>query len=377
MRFLIFSGEYLNNYTSVYQGSAFGILLRQSLSVALGPDAFSHVLMSLVDLPLELLIDVLKYTLYDHPNPADVLCVTRTFHTIGLRVLHANLCFRTVHQLALFSALQELNGRFKLVCAPKTLSISLPGGTASSDVFSMLANVLRCCRAALDEPGARKDAGRGLPLDVLELCLHSHMRTDVQLIYDALSLADPQTFIWTGPDPPHHFSTAIVPAATYQLLLAIRTWPRIAHLKLANLSFPSDPLSTGSRTLGPPLTASTPLLLALPTLRTLSLGQATLLPPGAIAAMLCTYLPGQEGMSALEEVHLVDAYSESIWGPRIRRRDIERAAVAIVRGLNLGKHATERAEVEVLSRVRSVVRCEALTERLMGGDRVEGTTILE
>jgi len=95
------------------------------------------------------------------------------------------------------------------------------------------------------------------------------------------------------------------------------------------------------------------------------LGQVTLLPPSVIAAMIC--LPGTH---KLELVRLVDAYRESIWGPRIRRSDVERA----VREMGAGG-----AEVEALvEKVRRLVRCEAKTERIMGGDRVEeGTTLLE
>ncbi len=74
--------------------------------------------------------------------------------------------------------------------------------------------------------------------------------------------------------------------------------------------------------------------------------------------MVC--IPGQEN---LESVRLVDAYMESIWGPRIRRGDVERAAVGLGRGKD--------NEQELVERVRKLVRCEAKTERIMGGDRVE------
>lgn len=80
--------------------------------------------------------------------------------------------------------------------------------------------------------------------------------------------------------------------------------------------------------------------------------------------MVC--IPGQDN---LESVRLVDAYRESIWGPRIRRGDVERAAV----GLGLGKGTEE----DIVARVRKLVRCEARTERIMGGDRVEGLSTLE
>ena len=84
-------------------------------------------------------------------------------------------------------------------------------------------------------------------------------------------------------------------------------------------------------------------------------------------------------MGALELVHLVDAYRGSIWGPRIRRSDIERAASMLVRARFTAEHAAvaERVEGETISRVRTIVRCQALTERLMGGDRVEGMSVLE
>lgn len=78
--------------------------------------------------------------------------------------------------------------------------------------------------------------------------------------------------------------------------------------------------------------------------------------------MIC--LPGQD---SLELVRLVDAYSESIWGPRIRRRDIEKAALALETG----------SQEEVIAKVRRLVKCEAMNERIMGGDRVEGPSILD
>lgn len=122
-----------------------------------------------------------------------------------------------------------------------------------------------------------------------------------------------------------------------------------------------------------------PLLPPIPSLRTLALGKTVFLPPDAIAAMICPLIPGQEAMDALELIHLVDAYRGSIWGPRIRRSDIERAASMLARAQCQGEDTAvaERAEAEVISRVRRIVRCEAVTERLMGGDRVGGMTVLE
>ena len=153
----------------------------------------------------------------------------------------------------------------------------------------------------------------------------------------------------------------IVPSATNHLFCAIRTWTAIEHITLTNLSFPSDALGIHG-----PLASNAPLLPVIPSLRSLYLGQATLLPPSAIAAMVC--LPDQD---SLEEVRLVDAYRESIWGPRIRRSDIERAAGGLVAKGN------EDQRNALIDKVRRLVRCEAKTERIIGGDRVEGLTTLD
>ncbi|KAH0831100.1 hypothetical protein J3R83DRAFT_13666 [Lanmaoa asiatica] len=101
----------------------------------------------------------------------------------------------------------------------------------------------------------------------------------------------------------------------------------------------------------------------IPSLRSLYIGQATFLHPQAVAGMFC-----KGKMVRLDVIQLVDAYSESIWGPRLRRSDIERAAVTLCR--------TEE-QTAMIARVKRVVTCEKKTERIMGGDRVEGTHILD
>ena len=77
-----------------------------------------------------------------------------------------------------------------------------------------------------------------------------------------------------------------MPSATYHLARAISTWTAVEHITLTNLSFPSDEL--GRHT---PF-ADQPLLPPLRTLRTLYVGQATLLPPSAVAAMVAALRPG-------------------------------------------------------------------------------------
>ena len=103
-----------------------------------------------------------------------------------------------------------------------------------------------------------------------------------------------------GPDPEHHFSTAvsppdhspalslsafsnsasshcpaqIVPSAAHHLLRAIASWSALEQLTLMNISFPSDELGLHM----PPQWArasDAPLLPPLPRLRALCVGMAT------------------------------------------------------------------------------------------------------
>ena len=76
---------------------------------------------------------------------------------------------------------------------------------------------------------------------------------------------------------------------------------------------------------------------------------------------------------ALESVRLVDTYRHSIWGHRIRRRDIENAAVLLADVIAGG----EERRREVLERVRRIVRCEKKTERIQGGDNGDEEGVLE
>lgn len=73
-------------------------------------------------------------------------------------------------------------------------------------------------------------------------------------------------------------------------------------------------------------------------------------------------------LESLETVRLVDTYRESIWGPRIRRSDLERAALSF----QIDMQPDSR-----IQRIRRIVKCESLTERIIGGDRVEGLASLD
>ncbi|CDO78263.1 hypothetical protein BN946_scf184491.g8 [Trametes cinnabarina] len=343
--------------------------------------------MSLAQVPIELLQEILTYALEGNSSPANVLSVNRQFLNLGRPLLHAHLCFRSINQLIRFA-----RGTEALACSPRSLSITLAGGMADFEVFNHLAAALQRCKRSMrarnkqqsqsleETPSEQTEGPVQVPLDMLSLRLHSHTNNPyLGYIYEALSLANPKTFIWMGPDPEHHFSTAvrrllrvqarhahtgwvqqIVPSATYHLIRALSTWTAIEHITLTNLSFPSDELGVNT-----PFSRDAPLLPALPSLRTLYVGQATLMPPSAVASMLA--LPEH---AALLSVRLVDTYRHSIWGPRIRRRDIEQAAVALA-------HLSEDARAQLVERVRLVVSCEKKTERIMGGDNGDARGVLD
>lgn len=166
----------------------------------------------------------------------------------------------------------------------------------------------------------------------------------------------------------------IVPSATPYLFSAISTWSNLRHLKLTNLALPSGQNPILSQSILPRSHSNSSTSRS--SLCTIHLGQTAFLDPSEIARIVCsTHLP------SLQEVKVVDAYRGSIWGPRIRIADIEAAATALV--LEIHKEQDLRSDDENpilphdrLVRIREIVRCEAKTERLMGGDRVEVVGLL-
>jgi hypothetical protein len=150
--------------------------------------------------------------------------------------------------------------------------------------------------------------------------------------------------------------TQIVPNACAHLFARAARWTHLRALHLTSVVFPPP-----SQLFAFP---------AFPALETLYIGRATCFPVRPVAVLVCA--PGAAAM-ALRNVRLVDCYVESIWGGRVRRRDIEGVAAEQWEADGGSKDAGERVR-----RVRQIVVCEALTERIEGGDRVvDGMTILE
>jgi len=181
----------------------------------------------------------------------------------------------------------------------------------------------------------------------------------------------------------------------------MKSWSNLQSLTLTNISFPSSGAFVPVGSSGAHLTfcilanadeALSPLE-ALTNLRSVYIGKATVVPIRSIVkfalAQPKTKLAtcGREGAgvsyhgrdveAGLQEIRLVDAYKECIWQERIRRRDLETVAMEVASS-DSWYHAPS-GEIDsdrVLRRIRKIVACEALTERIMGGDRAEGMTTL-
>lgn len=208
----------------------------------------------------------------------------------------------------------------------------------------------------------------------------------------------------------------IVPKAAVNLFGALQTWTTIRVLKLTNIAFPTDEMGLFARSLGvssdiislfqslvnstekegrahehdhpsqrlgadtdtdgllrtpgltsPPTSSSSSSYTPLPHLETIYIGQVTFLRPAEVAMIAI-----ERRLSALLRIRVVDGYGGNIWGPRVRIGDIEEAVKSAFRDADASGSKTGYLQVgRCLERVRELVVCEALTERIMGGDRMD------
>ncbi|KAJ3880750.1 hypothetical protein F5051DRAFT_437598 [Lentinula edodes] len=313
-------------------------------------------------LPIEILTDVLVIVLQDAATkPTNILCTSSQFQSIAQRILHKDLCFYSSSQLSQFASLLS-KGTLSLVCEPQTLMLDIAGG-ASSGIFEGLYAVLT---EILSNARCKKDENGRLVLDTLRLRLNSLTHDDHRLINASLSNANARKFIWTGPDPPHHFSTAIVSPAVFPLFTALSTYSHLTYLHLTNIAFPNPIISPDAHWTGIP---------CLPSLRSFHLGQATFLTAEDIAdfVLRCT---GQLQNSScnlessnviFEHIRLVDVYEESIWGPRLK---LPRILSACTTMLEESQYSNEMLSSTISDSIGNLISVDAKTERIMGGDRV-------
>lgn len=321
-----------------------------------------------ISLPSELLYEILGLLRSVQHNPLDILLVSPDFYHIYSQLIYGHLKFTKIGQIKRF--LTTFNNNH---AGTDNHSIPQPIRNITVDVYNdlrldlytLLQAFFSTCRRA---PNAEIDDLGRVVFESMKFRFHTHaMDKSLHMIYEALSCVNPRTFTWVGPDPPHHFSAAIVPAALSHVLRALTTHTNLTHLTLTHVKFPDN----GEILSLPPF----------PSLKTLNLSQVIFLQPVIVARFLMS------AGSHLEEIRLIDAYQQSIWGPRLRRSHIEKAAYARVveeSSTSQGEDGVycssndrmETMSAEIVARIGRVVICQGKTERIIGGDRVLRDSIL-
>ncbi|KAJ3719137.1 hypothetical protein DFJ43DRAFT_1005486 [Lentinula guzmanii] len=297
-------------------------------------------------LPTEILTVILAIVLQDTKS-TNILCTSSLFRSIAQRILHQDLCFFSSSQLTKFAHVLS-TGVLSLACEPQSLMLDIAGG-ASFKIFEGLHAVLT---QIVSDPQCKRDENGRLILETLRLRLNSLTHDDHRLIYTSLSKVNARHFIWTGPDPPHHFSTAIVSPAVFPLFKALAAYTRLTHLHLTNIAFPSSVINPDACWTGIP---------CLPSLHFLYLGQATFLTAEHITEFVLRSHSGY----VLECIRLVDVYEESIWGPRLKLPHILLASATLLAESGFSKLSSSTAS----DLIERLVRVDAKTERITGGDR--------
>ncbi|KAF6751142.1 hypothetical protein DFP72DRAFT_816878 [Ephemerocybe angulata] len=307
------------------------------------------------------------------PISTSILLTSRTFREIGAQCLYTNLCFTSVSRLRAFLAyFQENPESLRHEWCPRTIEFSLANVDVSTRIFELLRDLFLLYRdqgtevlnsQARNTRSKDGDAGYDqqgrLALDVLRLGFNSHMKDEaLDMVYQALRLVNPYRFIWTGPDTlEHHFSIAIVPPAVPYLFQAFSTYTNLRELTITHVAFVIELIVI------PPI----------PTLEKVNFGQATFVEPIWMAKSILDTCALPD--SKLREVRLVDVYTHSIWGSRLRRSDLEEAAAQSLRSLHTPSDSIDAAERldtrirDAKDTIRRVVVCQAKTERKYGGDR--------
>ncbi|ESK88670.1 hypothetical protein Moror_3073 [Moniliophthora roreri MCA 2997] len=341
-------------------------------------------------LPAEILVEILSYVI--HLDTINVLLTSHLFYSIGQNILHHDLTFNSIAQIHRFT--ENLANRVHanvllnkkelararngyLVCYPRSLCLDVAGGASwvrlpdsrnlVVSTWPALQNALKAILNDLEHQSSLM-AGqelRRLKVETVRFRLNSHTNDTNYIIYDALSQLDTQSFEWTGPDPPHHFSTAIVMQAVPYLFRALATHSQLTHIKLTNISFPEigvDATNGSVRRFDIPY---------MPSLQHLYLGQSTFLSAPTLARFLLNGLQAR----TLQKVTLVDVYESSIWGPRLRMPRIIGAARALLAmEQELGQSVTREDEMQqrlevIHGAIMDLVTVVVETERIEGGDR--------
>jgi hypothetical protein len=115
-----------------------------------------------LDLPLEMVSQILACSLIDHPRPSDILAVHSSFLLVSLPILHSQISLRSFENLERFT---DKKFGANITRIPTSLDIQLPGGQVHKRLWVTLRKVFQKCRpphiAALDTPPTSDDDEAG------------------------------------------------------------------------------------------------------------------------------------------------------------------------------------------------------------------------
>lgn len=143
IRSLCFSGSQTTYHIKSTAPSASSLCEQLPFQLWHNPASTSTPTMrSFMDLPVEMISQVISYSLVDNSHPLSILAVNSTFYAISLPIIHADI------NLASFSNIESFTDKefgANLPKVPNSLDIHLPGGQANKRLWILLRKVFQRC----------------------------------------------------------------------------------------------------------------------------------------------------------------------------------------------------------------------------------------
>ena len=127
-----------------------------------------------LSLPIELLLQILRLSLFGNPEPSNVLRLNRYISELATDILYTSPHLISVESLRKFPECPHKR--------PRALVVDLAGGEVGGGAFHLMRRVFRSCLRAPRTHGVEEQHGGfdyedfangTLPLESLRLCLHS------------------------------------------------------------------------------------------------------------------------------------------------------------------------------------------------------------
>jgi len=252
--------------------------------------------------PMSLPPELLEYAFEFVDELPPLFLVSQQFYSIAKQRCYRHLRFTSKQRLTSFVE-QFQDGAPPLVLHTLELDIPNSGQHNGPGVFEQLHSLFCCMRNGLlkeeeDAPPSESRFGlAGFIVDCIRICMNSHFDDPdndyIPMAFIGVSYVfvcptsliltrdSPKAFIWTGRDPPSHFSIAIVPTALKELLSFLPFFTHLTHLELSHVNFlEPSPLPQF------PQLAKIHSLPIIPSLRTLKLSCAIHVNPKSIVRLI-------------------------------------------------------------------------------------------